>query len=230
MNPFLHLWHTQLHLGQHTVWPDGCRDVILVASENAPIQLVYSGLELQARRLHCANQTKFFGIRLRAGAQFSPEQSGANPHQDLDVSVFFKTAFHSFCDMSSDEVMRALKQVLENHVRPPPPWFTHFLEDISYERPLYSGIKSERSFRRQVVALSGAPPQYWRSLLRVRRAGQMVALNSEVPLLEIALACGYSDQAHMNRDMQRWFASTPGQVRRQTDVIHAHFSTPTAFT
>lgn len=77
---------------------------------------------------------------------------------------------------------------------------------------------SSRTLQRHFSALSLPPPGFWRLLGRARRAVQ--ALPAHVPLAEIALEYGYSDQAHMTREFMRWFGMTPAQLRQSPATLH----------
>jgi len=68
-----------------------------------------------------------------------------------------------------------------------------------------------RSLQRCVVGATGRPPVWWHRLARARRAA--LSLASETPA-EVAAGAGYSDQAHLTRELRAFFAATPGQVRR----------------
>ncbi|QKS02041.1 helix-turn-helix transcriptional regulator [Sphingomonas sp. CL5.1] len=61
---------------------------------------------------------------------------------------------------------------------------------------------------------TGKTPYQWLILLRVERARELL-LSSELPLAEIALACGFYDQSHFNRTFVRTIGTSPGRWRRR---------------
>jgi AraC-like DNA-binding protein len=63
------------------------------------------------------------------------------------------------------------------------------------------------------------PPDFWRLLGRARRAAGRIA--SGARLAEVADDAGYSDQAHMTRELARWFGMSPGQLRRSAPALDA---------
>ena len=77
---------------------------------------------------------------------------------------------------------------------------------------------SERSLERLVMMNTERTPSYWKNLARVRRAAR--ALPGLEPLAAIAADHGYTDQAHLSRDFQRWFGTSPSLFRRSPD-LHA---------
>jgi AraC family transcriptional regulator len=60
----------------------------------------------------------------------------------------------------------------------------------------------------------GEPPLSYIKKQRVRRA-QHIILNSSIPLSQIALDCGMSDQAHFTRVFRKVVGINPGAWRRQ---------------
>jgi AraC-like DNA-binding protein len=59
----------------------------------------------------------------------------------------------------------------------------------------------------------GLPPKLLARIERFQRAKAMLA-RGEAGLAEIALDCGYFDQAHFNRDFQCFAGVSPGEIRR----------------
>ena len=65
-----------------------------------------------------------------------------------------------------------------------------------------------RAFKQSI----GVTPHYYLVHRRIERAREMLA-RSELPLSEIALAAGFSDQSHLARHFRRMLGMTPGQFR-----------------
>ena len=63
----------------------------------------------------------------------------------------------------------------------------------------------------------GCTPHQYLLRCRLRHARQVIASEGHRrPLAEIALAAGFSDQAHLTRHFHRAFGQSPGQWRQQT--------------
>jgi transcriptional regulator GlxA family with amidase domain len=63
----------------------------------------------------------------------------------------------------------------------------------------------------------GCTPHQYLLQCRLRHAREVIASEGHrLPLAEIALAAGFSDQAHLTRHFHRAFGQSPGQWRQQT--------------
>lgn len=72
---------------------------------------------------------------------------------------------------------------------------------------------SSSYFSRAFKSTFGKTPQQFVLDRRVARA-QHAMLTSEAPLCDIALACGFADQAHLSRVFRRLVGASPNQWRR----------------
>lgn len=127
------------------------------------------------------------------------------------------TALHveSLCT----ELMAEVAQHGRREREPTPPWLWQVRERLHAEgEPNLATLAREfgvhpvslsRGFRR---AFGLTPGAYLRRC-RLDRAAAMVAAN-RLPLHEVALHCGYFDQAHFTRDFRRAYGRTPMDVRR----------------
>jgi AraC-like DNA-binding protein len=61
-------------------------------------------------------------------------------------------------------------------------------------------------------AAYGLTPHRYQQSRRIAKAKRMLLAGT--PLAEVAAACGYSDQSHLNRWFQRIQGTTPGRLRR----------------
>jgi AraC-like DNA-binding protein len=72
---------------------------------------------------------------------------------------------------------------------------------------------SVRHFERAFQRTTGMPPHRWRTLQRIEHSKRMIADNRRT-LLEIALACGFSDQSHFGRVFLSFVGCSPNTYRR----------------
>ncbi|MCC5995716.1 MAG: AraC family transcriptional regulator [Oceanicaulis sp.] len=180
------------------VFPDGCRDVIILRRPGQPARIQLTPLDFRPRQAAIPAGAALTGYRLRPGAKVSaavfdaiaadPEAADDILHNDLTVS---------------DDVDQTLRALTAPGAAPG-----------SVSRDL--GV-SVRSVERLLNRFDLPPPGYWRLLARVRRAAGQ--LKASLPLADIACDSGFSDQAHMTREFARWFGAAPAQVRRNRRVL-----------
>ena len=76
-----------------------------------------------------------------------------------------------------------------------------------------------RAFREAV----GLPPHQWRISARIETAKTLIATGSS-SLAEIAVACGFSDQAHLTRMFKREEGVSPAAWRRRSAALKTEIS------
>ncbi|MDB4891824.1 MAG: helix-turn-helix domain protein [Gemmatimonadetes bacterium] len=74
--------------------------------------------------------------------------------------------------------------------------------------------RSRSYFVRAFKQSTGMPPHRWLLAQRVQRAKDMLR-GTSIPIAEVALACGFSDQSHLTRAFSKAFRISPGAWRRQ---------------
>ena len=72
---------------------------------------------------------------------------------------------------------------------------------------------SSSHFAKAFKRTTGAPPHAWLSRRRIERAKQLLR-ETNLPLAEIALACGFVDQSHLSRMFAKNEGCSPGRWRR----------------
>jgi AraC family transcriptional regulator len=86
--------------------------------------------------------------------------------------------------------------------------------DISLTRVAAECGLSKSYFSRAFRDTTGLAPHQWLIQYRVETARQMLEEN-DLPLVEVALACGFADQSHFTRVFSRMVGLGPGAWRRQ---------------
>ena len=71
---------------------------------------------------------------------------------------------------------------------------------------------SRRHFTARFTERAGLSPKTFARILRFDRAKQLLAAPAGPSLSEVALACGYYDQAHLNRDFRAFAGCTPVEL------------------
>ena len=95
--------------------------------------------------------------------------------------------------------------------------------DVNLDKELHlenlSGIVglSVSHFSRQFKSTSGKTPHQFVLQRRLERAKRLLG-NTNVPIAEVAIECGFSHQEHLTHTFKRQFSTTPAGFRRQKQV------------
>jgi AraC-like DNA-binding protein len=205
----LDLWRFAAH--EHTtvhVAPDGCRDLIVVVRRSGAPACFVSSLADTMETPSFSPGDRALGVRLRPGAQVDERALatllGGGERAD---------AADLLCAIGATAT-------LDPRVRE--------ALDCLQEAPALSlaqrrlGV-SERSLERLLSHGTRRGPLFWRNLARARRCAR--ALAGAEPLAQLAAAHGYADQAHLTRDLRRWFGAPP-TVLRATPAFLATLAAP----
>jgi AraC-like DNA-binding protein len=88
----------------------------------------------------------------------------------------------------------------------------HFHQEITNQHLASISNMSLRAFERQFGAAFHVTPQKFLRKLRLRIASRAL-IDTDEPLSEIALKCGFADQSHFSREFRRQFGRTPRDYR-----------------
>lgn len=230
MNLIVCTWDTQLPKGSDVVWPDGCRDLIAIIPKKQPPKVICSGLDVSVRHVVCTDETRFLGIRLTPGVTFPWDRADPDKmRMDVDLSKYLPSC-GQYWGFRTDhgEVLDELTRQINSLACPAPSWVTNYFRDLRSGKMKDACSLSERSIRRKLVEVTGAPPRYWQGLVRARTVGMEVA-RSDASLASIAADYGFSDQAHMSREIRRWFDCTPMTLRTNREQAMARLTAPDVF-
>ncbi|GAA5526609.1 AraC family transcriptional regulator [Herpetosiphon gulosus] len=89
----------------------------------------------------------------------------------------------------------------------------HYADSISLEQLAQLVNLSPFHTLRMFRQATGLPPHGYLVQLRINQAKQL--LHTQLPLAEVAVQTGFSDQSHLNRHFKRVLGVTPLQYRRQ---------------
>lgn len=191
-------WAFEAHVGCKTlVLPDGCRDLIVQDSpEEGTCTWFISDLSQSTYEVKTSAGQRMTGIRLQPGVTIKLSELETWLHNRYPYELLGTDQIDEFCDRS-----RQLAEVLDC-LASGVPTVQCAAQDL--------GV-SVRSVQRIVKAGTQRSPHFWLSLARIRRAGRL--LSDCDSLGDAAFACGFSDQAHMTREMKKWFKATPYQIK-----------------
>ena len=189
------------------VFPDGCRDLIVSIAPGAAPACFVSALADGADAPAFAAGQHVIGVRMRAGAQFDEAAVLAllgrcDGFDDADLLAAIDATVR--IDARVQEALACLAAM------PVPSRL-----DAAHAR---LGV-SERSLERLLRARTGRGPLYWKNLARARRCARALSADAAASgtLSGLAAEHGYADQAHMTRDMRRWFGAAPSRIRLEPE-------------
>lgn len=193
--------------GTAVVLPDGCRDLIMkVVGNDKPTWLV-SPLYDCAETVAIDASSTLVGFRLRAGVDIAEDKLLSNLRGN-DGNIDDIPSLLSDTTTINGAVSEALDCLA-----------TDVTSIAAVAKEL--GV-STRTLQRLIVRHTNRTPQYWILLARARRAAR--AITQSMPLAEIADLYGYADQPHMNRELKRWFNTTPSSIRTTPSSISQLYS------
>jgi AraC family transcriptional regulator len=106
---------------------------------------------------------------------------------------------------------RQIEQV-EKHIQ------RHLSEDVSVEALARVAGFSPYHFARLFRRTTGSSPHQWVVRQRVARA-QWLLQQTELPLAQVAVTCGFADQSHLTLVLKQQLGCTPGACRRRGDRL-----------
>ena len=219
-------WSVTLGAGSLPVLPDGCRDLILRISDDGPAELFLTALDNSPRTVNTRSTSRYVGLRFRPGTRFAWESK--KPCIDHDVALSDKNAL---IGKWVAQIMRCPHRAEELLLDATEWWVaddtlsTEFINSLGQDVEFGIG---ERQLRRRIKQQTGRPPTFWRQLYRAHHAARDIVSGAS-PLAIVANDSGYADQAHLSREMRRWFGLSPGQLRATPEQFSHHFNSPDAF-
>lgn len=191
-------WVEDLHATRVVeVFPDGCRDVVVVESVGGGF-VALTDWDAGIRVVGLAKGTRVTGYRLRPGTQVSSRVLARIETEPARAGEIIESEI--VADPDVDEAIDALGS-------------------RSVARAAMHVGLSQRALQRRFAAAGLPHPGFWRMLSRARRAALLLPLR--LPLSEVAVVCGFSDQAHLTRESVRWFGRTPAELRRSQPALRA---------
>ena len=228
LTPFVECYWTGNVLADFSalILPDGCADILFIARHGEPIDAQIVGVMTRPHVVPLTAGTSLLGVRFHPGMagaclpcevptlndRYVPIRSVCGSLADELLSVFGK---HSYLDgrisaiedrltclPTITQVQRAIGELVGRKGR-------LSVDDFA----AIAGI-SERQLRRTCLKHSGLAPKQLARILRFRHAFSRLR-KGENDMVELALDCGYCDQAHMIREFRELAGISPVRYLRK---------------
>lgn len=207
-NILLEEWkYTGTSNSSSTVVPDGCRDIIISTDTQGQSSCIITSLDVSAYNTEITTGVQLHGFRLKPGTNIDETSFMAFVNESSSFDTIDENCLENFCFLKSsvNEALEGIRSELESIV--------------AVSKNL--GV-SVRTLQRHIKSETGISPSFWRSLVRARRCAR--TLRDQPSLTEAALQSGYSDHAHMARELQRWFNCTPSALKKGCLQSEVNFS------
>lgn len=222
------LWETEImREGDYLVLPDGRMDLVIRCDDaRAPDARVASmaiiGPSSRPKHIPVRAGQSFLGARFRPGFGGC---LGVRPETLVDQAIRKDISGAEFENLASSQglpdIGRALRDIARQRATLSPQPATSTLSAIAMlhasagtatvgELANASGVP-DRTLRRRMQQAVGLSPKVFAGVLRFQHAMRQLHLPDAASLAEVAADCGYSDQAHLTREFQRYGGFTPGQ-------------------
>jgi len=185
--------------------PDGCLDVILTQNKGERPYWHVSPLFERTKAITSASGTLLKGFRLQPGATIDEAHllsslAGKSDECTDDLDILDKLNNFAYREDSTAEAIEC---------------FASGVARVS-DAAKQLGV-SPRTLQRFILKATGQTPSYWLKLARVRKAAR--DLYTTTPSVELTDQHGYSDQAHLCRDIQYWFTLSRSELTRSTAIL-----------
>jgi AraC-like DNA-binding protein len=200
----------------HRVLPDGCADILFSRQGDEPVGLLVVGTMSRYRAVPIAAGQSFLGVRFRpamaAGFLSEPLTDQLLPLE----SLWGAKARRLYDQLAHSRSLERSIQILESHIQTTPAisatqkaidYMVQRKGLVSVDELANGAALSARQFRRQCLALTGLTPKHLCRVIRFRHAVSQI--HGQPGWADLALECGYYDQAHMINEFRELGGSTP---------------------
>jgi len=183
------------------VLPDGCRDFIVKQHPDSGQTYFVSDLSVSSFSVFSLPNTRMRGIRLRPGVQIDQNRLNQWLCSNNLEKLFLKDQIDEFCFQNA--CLAEALDCIESDIT----------SVSSVAKQL--GI-STRSLQRLIKTQTGMTPTFWLALARARKTARALLVSND--LNDVAFNFSFADQAHMSREIKRWFNLTPLQIKSSKDM------------
>jgi AraC-like DNA-binding protein len=205
------------------VLPDGCSDIIFEQPARDYGGLAMVGTMTRAQAFDIPARQSTFGVRFRPGmaARLLRVPGSLAVDQSIPLEDIWKSAaVHDLLDkLSESSARRESIARFEGALGDPAPldpiekalaWLAEARGQISVDALAGAASLSPRQFRRICLDRTGLTPKHLARVLRFRHAATY-ARKIRRDWADIALACGYYDQAHLINEFRALSGVPPAQ-------------------
>jgi AraC-like DNA-binding protein len=226
-----HYWAVNTQLKQPTVetyYPDGGSSLMFIFDKSDKHGVWFSATQSLLQDTF-VGQVERFGIRFFPGGIYALLGLNCESHVDMDERAVAELAlppcdnlFHVMLNSDTQTRIQHFEQWLEDH--------THLRQDsgpvqklwprlLRFETDIAEDLEgqgiSRRRFERLFRQQTGLTPNKFKMLRRIKHARYLIKSAPDLPLTEVAIQCGYFDQAHFNRHFRQLVGLTPGSYKQQ---------------
>ncbi len=210
---------------QHRMHPDGGSSLVIELHAEPSAHLNASTRLVQE---HFSGQLGRIGIRFYPGGasgllglDIGPLLDACPSADDLELHDFTRT-LEALQEASLAEQLKVIDDWLVDcaHRRSARPGHVQRLlpvllsDQLDIEQVVRTYGLSRRTLERHVRAEVGLSPAQLNRLAQIKRARQLLG-QSSVPIAQVALACGFHDQAHFTHHFHRATNETPARYRHR---------------
>jgi AraC-like DNA-binding protein len=203
------------------VIPDGCIDVVLNYLDHGRVHFKLVGAMTSTKSVAVSKGQQFVGIRFRPGMASSFVQGNLSTLTDQTapaqawIGKFTERIVRNIVGCGDIQERLSLIQTLLKMPREPSlvqiaiTKLASTYGKTTIEEMCDISHLGERQFRRSCLLVSGLSPKQLSSILRFRRAYQLIDEGPSCCLADVAIEAGYFDQSHFCREFRRYAGIAP---------------------
>jgi AraC-like DNA-binding protein len=198
------------------VLPDGCMDLLWRSDTE---RLLVAGPDTAPQSTEGEPGVRWTGLRLSPG--HAPTVLGVRAEELRDRRVDLADLWDATrvrrltARVAASAAPGTVLEAVAGTGPAPDAALDHVVRALAAGRPVSAVAAdldvSERTLHRRSLAAFGYSPQLLARVLRFRRA--LAALRAGRPPVEVAAGLGFTDQAHLTREVRRFGGTTPGAVQ-----------------
>ena len=208
-------------LTDYPVLPDGCVDIVYSPQIARDLQLV--GTMTRARNFALAADEPQFGVRFRAGMSrlFVPLPGPGTTDRLIGLSDIWGAEGGRLRERVGEaKSARQFVEIIEGSLRHPGEiglaqslctWLVSQAGRVRMDDLAFQAGLSTRQLRRLFIEEVGLSPKHFCRILRFRNCISRIPHSGRTNWAEVALECGYYDQAHFINEFRTLSGYTPAE-------------------